>query len=396
MRARRFSLVAILVGAAVCAISQSQDASSERYLVVSDGDSSGNALSTVMKLSGTMKEPVVKVIHRLDSGESAGGGAGNPSVQAIAVGSDLCVFMTDGIDNNGDNEVSAFKYPGLTLVGSYSDSNIPVDYYPDVIVASGGYLFVGFSHYISSWAIESGCLLSLLQTTYVKQGSIDLAATPDGSALIGTDGTLWVDSYAIGPNGILTELGPYATGATNVQGLDITADSKYAVFATIMACQPQCYTSVMVVAISPDGSLSEAKSFGGDGSLGYAYGINFVRLSPNEKFLYASGYGENGIENQIITLTFTESPLDISYGGCTTTLRLPPGPVAYAMATAATTGAGSGLYVAETNGYDSSSVALLAIKSETGCTTEVSKSPFSIEDHNSSASFLTAWPPRPF
>ncbi len=315
-------------------------------------------------------------------------------MQVARHGSDICIFLKDEIDSSGANEVSAYKYPGLVLVANYTDSNVPNSYYPYAIVASGDYLFVVVGKYISSWAIESGCTLSLLQTTPVVTGSINLAATPDGKTLVGSnDGS--VDSYAIGPNGTLTERGPYDTNGRAL-GLDITADSQYAIFAAFPLCLPnQCTTFVEVITINPDGSLGKEQDFGGDGSLGNTEGVGFVRLSPNEKFLYSSG--GTGNTNQIITFNFTENPLNITYTGCTTNLRTVSGPIAWTLATAETTGAGGGLYVAEGNTFDGQgSVGLLTINAATGCTTEAPSSPFSLADNNAGATSLVAWPPRPF
>ncbi len=401
----RFTVVLIFlaVGVALCATNpgapalSAAEGSSQHYVVVNNGDISGNNHATILKLAGTVKNPLLKAAATLNSGEPGDGGEGSPAVQIVRRGSDTCVFMTDGVNSGGANQLSSFKYPGLTLVGNFTDDNVPNSLYPLVIVASGDYLFEGFSHYIASWAVGSGCALSLLQTTYVTMGSYDLATTPNGKALVGSNGSFYVESYAIGPNGTLTERGPIITNSyANANGLDITADSKYAIFTAILSCTG-CTTYVAVFSINLDGSLGNEQDFGGDGSLGNAAGINFLRLSPNEKLLFASGYGQNEIENQIITLNFNENPLKISYSGCTTTLKLPPGPIAYSLATVTPSGTGEGLYVVESNQVSGlGSVALLRINSLTGCTTETPGSPFSLGDNNSAATSLVAWPPRPF
>jgi len=151
----------------------------------------------------------------------------------------------------------------------------------------------------------------------------------------------------------------------------------------------------MVFPIDSDGSLGGELDFGDDGTLGNTDYIGYVRLSPNEKFLYASG--NTGSTSQIVTEEFSESPLTISYSGCTTNLRLPPGPGGWSLATAAPTGAGAALYVAESNpSTGGGRVALLGIDASSGCTTEEPSSPFILTDSNSGAVSLVAWPPRPF
>ncbi len=95
-----------------------------------------------------------------------------------------------------------------------------------------------------------------------------------------------VDSFSVGSGGALTEHGPYGVDAELVSEMDITADSKYAVFSAADFCTPYCDTYVIVEAINADGSLGEEYAFGGDGSLGDASGGAGIRLSPNEKFLF--------------------------------------------------------------------------------------------------------------
>jgi hypothetical protein len=372
-----------------------QDASKEHFVITNDGDFRGDAYSTILKLSGSARNPLLMTAARLDSQQPAGGGGGDPSVVVVEDGPDICVFMVTGIDAADENEISSFKYPGLSLVGNYSDTDVPADYYPYVVAASGDYLFVGFSHYIASWAIDPGCTLALLNTTYAMQESYDLAATPNGKTLIGSGFGGDPDSYAIGPNGSLTELGPFPSHVRNIEGLDITADNKFAIFAVFPFCGQDCTTAVSTFLINPDGGLDSEQDFGGDGSLGNSEGVGFVRLSPDEKYLYASG-GTAAI-GQMITMNFSENPLNVTYTGCTTNLKFPRGESSMTPATVATigtTGAGKGLYVAET--FDVSSVGLLSIDPNTGCTTEAPSSPFTLWDSNSDLVSLVAWPPRPF
>ena len=88
-------------------------------------------------------------------------------------GSDICVFLADGVDSSGANQISSFKYPNQTPAGTYTDSNVPNSTLPSWIVVSGNYLFeslVSSVADVASWSIGSGCTLTLAQTTQMKLG----------------------------------------------------------------------------------------------------------------------------------------------------------------------------------------------------------------------------------
>ena len=304
-------------------------ASSEHFVIVNNNDNffreQGNNYGTVLELAGTRENPLLNQVASLATGVQSSGGGPIPSVQVVKVGADICVFLVTSTYQI-PNEISAFKYPGLKLVGNYSDSSVPEVYSATSIVAVGGYLYVSYGLSIGSWAIGSGCTLSLAQTTSVVQGPFYMAATPDGKSLVASVGDPdYVDSYAVGPNGEVTERGPYLTNVAGISGPDITADGHYAIFAANLACYPvPCTAAAAVFTINADGSLSNEQIFGGNGQLSEGE-IGFVHLSPDERFLYATG-GSSAGQPAIITLDFSENPLNIGYSGCTTTLKLPSGP----------------------------------------------------------------------
>ena len=390
---------AAIILAGVAAFAPSPGASSEHFVILNNSDLSGNNFGTVLKLAGTKQNAVLNEAASLATGVSVTGSGLLPTVQVVRAGANTCVFLADGTYKI-PNEISAFKYPGMTLVGNYSDSNVPDIYPAEAIAAGGGYLYATYGAYMVSWAIGQGCTLSIAQTSAVDIGAIEgMAVTPNGKALVLSEAVgvfCCVDSFSIGPNGALTERGPYYVGGTAApSGLDITADSQYAIFAGYPNCMYCSDGFLMAFPINPDGSLGTEEDFGGtNGGLGDTW-FGFIHLSPNEKYLYASA--DNGSQIQEVTLNFTEKPLNFSYSGCTTTLRSNPGPDAWSLATAGTSGAGGGLYIAEANKYDGkSAVALLEIDAATGCTTEEPGSPFALSDTNAAAVSLVAWPPRSF
>jgi len=146
---------------------------------------------------------------------------------------------------------------------------------------------------------------------------------------------------------------------------------------------------------------------GGDGQLGPGPGTGgWLRLSPDERFLFVDTYGDAtdtrkrpdyDFVNQVTTLNFSENPFGLTYSGCLTTLKVPQGDKSMldgGMATVEPSGAGGGLYVSE---YDNSStIGLLSINSTTGCTTETAGSPYLVTSQGGLLQSVLAWPPRPF
>jgi 6-phosphogluconolactonase (cycloisomerase 2 family) len=214
-----------------------------------------------------------------------------------------------------------------------------------------------------------------------------MAISPDGHTLaVGYDFPLGsVDSFSVGSDGTLTEHGPWIGPFNIPSGVDITADSKYAIFAEAAYALGDP-TQVGIYTINPDGSLGDSYTFGDDGSLGPGSTAGYVWLSPDEKFLYVSG---TAAPSRVTTLNFDESAHSLTYSGCSKKLKTS----ANGMATAMPVGSGGFLYVGQrANGAN---VALLQIDPSTGCLTEVPGSPFP-SGKQGFAESVAAWPPRPF
>jgi hypothetical protein len=297
-------------------------------------------------------------------------------------------------------DIASFLYPSLTKVGNYTDGSVTNSRLGIVLAAHGNYLFAAYNGQtegepatidgqIGVWQIDQGCTLSLVDTYTGPYPVFSMAVAPNGKTLVISYFTdFYVGSYGIGPGGALT--GPYTVffdnNGTAPQGLDITADSEYAIVNVLSD-----YTALDIFPINPDGSLGNNYfQFGGSGSLGNTPGGGWIRLSPNEKFLYVTA-GEKAI-----TLDFTELPVKVTYG-CTTTLKVPPGEPSLNSGTVAMvvpSGSGTVLYVPEVGNF--SSIGLLSVNSSTGCTAEQVSSPYILTDQDAAAWFVAAWPSRPF
>jgi hypothetical protein len=401
-------VAAAIILTGVAALAPAPDASDAHFVIVNNNDYyadyQGNNYGTVLKLEGTKQNPILKQAALLATGEPGViQGSYTPTVQVVRQGSDVCVFLADsaGPQSTTPNEITSFKYAGLAPVGSYSDNEVSSSELGIAIVAHAPYLFAAYNgykaaSYLATWKIGAGCTLSLLETYEIPYTVFSMAATPSGNALVvsyGSDSD--VDSFAIGNNGVLTERGPYLVfNALLAWGVDITADSKVALFDMQGYGPPfdDDETEINTFAISSDGSLVANGNFGADGSLGTAESAGWIRLSPDEKFLYVTDDA-----TEVTTLNFQESPLQVTWSGCLTTLNMPGGGYAGTIATVGTSASGGGIFVSESNGIGPGGrVALLAVNSTTGCTQEETSSPFSLPDAAADPWSLVSWPPRSF
>ncbi len=392
----RFGATIAVLVAAVALCAPGPNASSEHFVVTNDGDGVNGMLNTgtILKLEDVVGKAALKSVHPLETGVTGDNGG----VVTLRAGANICAFLGNG-NWNGDS-ISAFKYPGLQLVGNFADPQWSQSADDIVIAGRGGFLFAGFQinvspyrAYIDVWTIGNGCAMTL-QGTYPASSQSPLsvtalAVTPDGNTLLASYSNGDEGSFSVAANGALMEHGPYDQFYGDIAlVVDITSDSKYALVG-IEGFAPYNYTQVGVFTINPDGSLGRAYNFGGGGELGPGQGTVVVRLSPDERFLFVTDNITKA--HRITTLNFTESPLSLTYTGCI----IAPRDVGASnelgnLATVMTYGAGGGLYVGEYNG----AVGLFSVNSTAGCLEEVRGSPFLYGEP--SGGQLAVWPPRPF
>ncbi len=402
----RFGAAATILAAAValCAPGPGAPAlsvaegSSQHYVVTNNSSDVSDNTGTVLKLDGTAKNPLLKSVYTLQTGvDNNGYGIGFPNVQILREGSEVCAFLAD--PDNQQNHITAFKYPGLTVVGNYSDPQI--QYATTLsIAARGKYLFAAYTGdapYLDTWQIGEGCALRLTQSLSSAPGIGAMSVAPNGKTLlVNYDSYGEVGSFSIAADGSLTEHGPYSgDGGNGEGGVDVTSDGKYAVFAIESIGQPpnyDDYTQIDVFPINSDGSLGKGYVFGGDGELGDGYGSGPIWLSPNETFLFASDI-DNGSQ-QVTSLFFSENPIKVGYSCIISPRRLGQEILIGGFATALPSGSGGGLYLAEIT-PSGAALGLFSISSSTGCLTESPASPFQTGQVGELTS-VAAWPPRPF
>ncbi len=325
------------------------------------------------------------LIENLPTGGNGGGGGYFALTRVVVAENNgqKCLFVGDA----STSDVAAFALPSLTKAGNYTDpqGNSNAFFASLGLAARGNLLFAayGVSINVGVFKIGTGCKLTLLGTYNTAEAVAGMKVTPDGKTLVLGYGDS-VDTYSISSQGVLTENGPYP-GFNAPSGVDVTSDSKYAVFGDATGGT----TQIEIYPINADGTLGTETNFGGDGSLGQGQDSSFVYLSPNQKFLYVS----NNLSKQITSLTFSESPLKLSYVGISTLNGALNLTSIGGLVTAVPSGDGAGLYVAEFSG-SLGEVGLLKINAN-GSTTEAPGSPFT-NGVSSSLLSVAAYPPRSF
>jgi hypothetical protein len=386
----QFQWFLALVVVSACVLSRTADAQSTPFVVTNNNLNGANTISALALVSGSLD-----FLGSLPTGGNGSGGGSFAISRAVVYvkDADKCGFFSDA----GSSDVAAFKKvnTGGKQVGDFKDpkGNGGSGTSGGIGLTIGGdYLFAGYagSSNIGVFKILAGCKLKLVGTKNIPNPAAGLRATPNGKTLLVAYGygANQVDSLSVAANGRLTEHGPYAATA-GAAGVDITKDGKYAIFGDAVGTP----TEIEIYPINADGSLGKDHNFGGDGSLGAGVDSSNVWLSPNEKFLYVT----NNLSAQITSLTFSETPLGLSYVNITTLKDASQIISTAEAATAATTGNGGYLYVSEYSDPNSF-VALLHINSD-GSTTEAAGSPYAITVSNGGGpglQSLAAYPPRKF
>jgi 6-phosphogluconolactonase (cycloisomerase 2 family) len=359
------SLAALLSAVLPCALQAQQ------YVYANNDDDSGgdHNLVSAFKVSNIGQMSVINTYPT--GGLGTGGFNAVNTVVAAKVGSNVCLFVSNG----GSNNVSAFTLTPsdgtLTAVNGspFASGGLGNNYGIGLAVADNKLLFAGntVSGSISVFVIKSNCGLHL-GNTYTVPGSPDgMKVTPNGKFLIEANlGN--PDSWQINSNGTLTELGPFASHGTTA-GVDLSCDGTTAYFG-----DAGTNTEVEVYSISATGQLTEINDYSNTNG----QNSNNVLLSADGTLLYVSETASNQVETLTTgangALTY-DSVVKLNVQQFNSTLGM------------ATVPSGKGIFVAE------DSPAQIAVLGAHGTSLkEVVNSPFSLNDNFAFVIAMTAVP----
>lgn len=211
------------------------------YVIVNNGSYVSNS-ATLYELNtrtGHLKELSV-----LRTGGQAALGEAGPSQVEEAVNSDAsCIFVFD----DGSSDIAAFsKTTRYKRVGKYFKANLIAGIYGGSLslTPNGRFLYAGysFSALIGAWQVNSDCTLTFI-SAYNGAGYDfgPIKVSPNGKYLVVSSLGPGAELDAINDiNGTLTSLNGVSfiegacarIGACQTFGLDITKDSKFAVFSS--------------------------------------------------------------------------------------------------------------------------------------------------------------------
>jgi 6-phosphogluconolactonase len=344
----------------------------QQYVYANNDDDSGGDHNQVTAFKVTNTGQMKQINVYPTGGLGTGGLNALNSIVAAKVGSNVCLFVSNG----GSNNVSAFTIKPsdgtlTTVTGSpFASGGEGNNYNIGLAVADNRLLFAGntVSNNISVFGIKSSCALELGKT-YNTAGSPDgMKVTPNGQFLVEANigsPDVWQIDYS---NGTLTELGPFSSqGGT--AGVDISCDGTTAYFGDAGSD-----TEVEVYSISSTGELTEINNYTNNNG----QNSNNVMLSADGKLLYVSEVDSNQVETLSVgsngALTF-DSVVSLRVSEFNSTLGM------------ATVPSGKGIFVAEDS---PAQVAVLAAKGTS--LKEVPNSPFVINDNFAFVIGITAVP----
>jgi hypothetical protein len=260
----------------------------------------------------------------------SGLGRGDFSSTGSAISSNAhCVFVTD----TGSNDIASFEAPKYGLVGRFSNSALNFSANGTggsiALTPNASFLYATYSGSmnLAAWKVNSNCSLTFIQA-YVPSIGADLfsplAVTPNGRALIvSAPDFAGAEIFSINSDGTLTDINNVSwsgfaqcvSALCSPAGIDITADSKIAVFGNISS-QP----SALTASITSTG-LNNPEYWG----LSTPQGLQNNNVPWFSKagaagtgFLYfgMAGFGIAYPSGEV-TANFTESPLSISVANAT-------------------------------------------------------------------------------
>lgn len=402
MRNLSKALAMLALMAAICGLRPAEAGTAAKHYVVTNNDGIGPNTVTFYLAGGTALAPKLTRLKTIKTGGRGLGGGYFGTVRQVLVGEGKgeCVFDADG----GSNDVAALLLQTKQVVGNYKGSSVDSAGNPGIGLAvnpNHKYLYAAFggSRTIATFTMDTGCALTFVSDI----NAVGLnGGFPHGMA---AKGNMMVIGYGDGSIGSFNISGGTPVSNNDLQlstgylkdgdlpdGVDITKDGHYAIFGDATGG----LTEVEVSDIS-SGKLTTTVKYGGpDGSLGSGRAANDVRLSPDETLLYVS----DNLSGQVTVAHFNRSTGKLHYGCTSKPLHGFGTKWTYssAIATEATTGTGSVLWVAEDGlGSSPSSIGIVEVNSRDGkCTlTESAKSP-AADPNSLNLCWLNAFPQRPF
>lgn len=352
------------------------------YVITNDDNPAGNSAS-IFSIGSRGTLNFVTTIPT--GGYGRGGGyAAAGRVGVLRSKGQNCAYISDALGpNNGrPGDVASIDMSTLKLVGTYTGTALDSGLLWGIGLAenpAATFLFAAYSTSgtIATYAQGPDCTLALKSEIIAigaNVGSVDgMKVTPNGKYLIVAYGDGSIGSYVIHPTtGALTLIGRYlVTDSGLATGVDITADSKWAVLGTVSFLTGG---EVEVAPIHANGSLGATVGYI---PIGQGSNSNNAWLSPDETYVYIS----DNSSGQITAVPFNAETGVINTSAACTSAVLKNFNSTWQMLgnviTTRQTGLGSPLYAAEWSYTNPGGIAIVnvAVKGSACALTEAAFSP---------------------
>jgi hypothetical protein len=299
------------------------NATATQYVVVNGNNSNSN--SAIMYKLNTRTGRLTKTAVLKTGGQVFGNPPNLFQVQQAVGPQASCIFVLD----DGSSDIAAFsKASAYSRVGRYFDANLIAGFYGGSVEVTpdGRYLYAVYEETgnIGAWAVDVNCGLTLVARYFDNYAYGPARVTPDGKYLIVSGSSDSAFLYGINQtDGTLTSLGSVGfyqgvcareRSGCFTYGVDITKDSKFAIFASTASNITRQYgiPVALTARITPSGFINpracvlthskgwETNIFPFLGAAGYA-GLGDAYFS-----MWGAG---NGLGPGVLTMTFTEHPM---------------------------------------------------------------------------------------
>lgn len=389
-RSKLFSMM--LITAEVFTLCTASALAATRYAVTNDDADTNSATFYTVGAGGALTQK--KVVMTGGMGLRGGGYWAAARVSLLRSSMQRCVYVSDA----ASSDIAAIKESTLKLVGTFKGSSSDSGTLLGLgLTMNSHLLFAGFtgSNTIGTFKVGSGCKLKFVgdvKASGLNGGAID-GMRVRGKILVAAYGDGSIQSFNIS-SGVPVSNGDlqYSTGWNQSDAfpgdVDITKDGHWAIFGDATGSSG---SSLVEVSDISSGKLTTTIAY----KIGTGQNSNNIRLSPDETLLYVSNNSSG-----TVTAAFFDATTGVISPGCVSTTLKNFNSTWFnlgGVATAAPSGNGKVVYVAEDGSGHPSGIGIVSVTSSSGtCTlTESSSSPASDQQSTGLLS-IGAFPPRRF
>jgi hypothetical protein len=296
------------------------------YVIVNNGNYVSNSAILYKLNTKTGKLTKTAVLHTGGQGVR-GVEADLAQVEQAVTGGAGCVFVFD----DGSSDIAAFsKATSYKRVGKYFNSQLIAGSYGGsvALTPNSQFLYSSYSEtgYIGAWKVNPDCTLTFIASYFDNYALGPIKVTANGKYLVNSSAQGWAALWAIdGTTGDLTSLNSvvFDLGACARTtycfpfGLDITKDSKFAVFASSITNITHQYgiPVALTARISPSGLINPriwVLKNSSDLRVNYFPFFSAAGYAGSGDLYFGVESAGQGYSPGVLTTRFTEHPMSFT------------------------------------------------------------------------------------